>query len=150
MIFTNHKPINLKTAFLKHGKAFMLMHGLKQIMPKNTSFIVNYFMWTGVFFPVINSGSICLIVTGLAISCLRGMLSGNHKTTMLVLLHHQARYLAAGMCKTVQNSIYLKFNFNKKMGITTDIRHYWSEVKYKEFFDLACRRHIAKKQQLHR
>lgn len=38
--------------------------------------------------------------------------------------------------KTVQNSIYMKFNFNKKMGLATDVRHYWSEVKYKEFFDL--------------
>jgi Domain of unknown function (DUF5916) len=38
--------------------------------------------------------------------------------------------------KTIENSISFKYNFNKKMGFTTDIRHYWSEVKYKEFFDL--------------
>jgi hypothetical protein len=38
--------------------------------------------------------------------------------------------------QTIQNSISLKYNFNNKMGLITDIRHYWSEVEYKEFFDL--------------
>lgn len=41
---------------------------------------------------------------------------------------------------TVENAITLKYNFNTKMGITTDIRHYWSKVTYKnpatDFFKL--------------
>jgi Domain of unknown function (DUF5916) len=37
---------------------------------------------------------------------------------------------------TVENTLSFKYNFNKKMGIKTDIRHYWSEVRYKEFFTL--------------
>lgn len=38
--------------------------------------------------------------------------------------------------QTIENSITLKYNFNNKMGLTSEIRHYWSEVKYKEYFDL--------------
>lgn len=55
---------------------------------------------------------------------------------------NNAGYAAAGPVfgrrdiKTIQNSISLKYNFNNKMGVTSDIRHYWSEVEYKEFFDL--------------
>lgn len=37
---------------------------------------------------------------------------------------------------TVENTLTLKYNFNKKMGIKADIRHYWSEVKYNEFYTL--------------
>lgn len=37
---------------------------------------------------------------------------------------------------TVENTLSFKYNFNKKMGIKTDIRHYWSEVRYKQFFTL--------------
>ncbi len=38
--------------------------------------------------------------------------------------------------KTIENTISSKFNFNKKNGITFRLRHYWSEVKVKEFFSL--------------
>ena len=38
--------------------------------------------------------------------------------------------------KTVENTLGIKYNFNKKMGFRADIRHYWSEVGYKEFFTL--------------
>lgn len=31
---------------------------------------------------------------------------------------------------TIENSLTIKYNFNQKMGITTDIRHYWSQVNY--------------------
>lgn len=31
---------------------------------------------------------------------------------------------------TVENSFTIKYNFNRKMGLTTDIRHYWSKVDY--------------------
>ena len=31
---------------------------------------------------------------------------------------------------SVENSLNLKYNFNNKMGITADIRHYWSKVTY--------------------
>ena len=37
---------------------------------------------------------------------------------------------------TIENTVSVKYNFNKKMGFRTDIRHYWSEVKYNEFFTL--------------
>ncbi|MBL0153035.1 MAG: carbohydrate binding family 9 domain-containing protein [Chitinophagaceae bacterium] len=37
---------------------------------------------------------------------------------------------------TVENTFGIKYNFNKKMGIRTDIRHYWSEVVYKQFYNL--------------
>jgi hypothetical protein len=33
---------------------------------------------------------------------------------------------------TVENSLSLKYNFNKKMGIRADMRHYWSKVDYKD------------------
>lgn len=32
---------------------------------------------------------------------------------------------------TVENSFTIKYNFNKKMGLKTDIRHYWSKVDYR-------------------
>ncbi|MEO9210592.1 MAG: DUF5916 domain-containing protein [Ginsengibacter sp.] len=38
--------------------------------------------------------------------------------------------------KTIENSLSSKFNFNKKSGITLDIRHYWSEVQVKDFYTL--------------
>lgn len=31
---------------------------------------------------------------------------------------------------TVENIFSIKYNFNKKMGLRTDIRHYWSKVDY--------------------
>jgi hypothetical protein len=31
---------------------------------------------------------------------------------------------------TVENSFEIKYNFNKKMGFTTILRHYWSKVDY--------------------
>ncbi|MEO7312287.1 MAG: DUF5916 domain-containing protein [Chitinophagaceae bacterium] len=37
---------------------------------------------------------------------------------------------------TIENTLDFKYNFNNKLGITTRIRHYWSRVDYKEFFDL--------------
>ncbi|MGH2552539.1 MAG: DUF5916 domain-containing protein, partial [Chitinophagaceae bacterium] len=33
---------------------------------------------------------------------------------------------------TVENSVTLKYNFNKKMGLKADIRHYWSKVDYND------------------
>ncbi len=33
---------------------------------------------------------------------------------------------------TVENTFSLKYNFNKKMGLRTDIRHYWSKVDYRD------------------
>ena len=33
---------------------------------------------------------------------------------------------------TVENTFSVKYNFNKKMGLRTDIRHYWSKVDYKD------------------
>ena len=33
---------------------------------------------------------------------------------------------------TIENSFTIKYNFNKKMGLTTDIRHYWSQVDYRD------------------
>ncbi|MEO5947697.1 MAG: DUF5916 domain-containing protein [Chitinophagaceae bacterium] len=33
---------------------------------------------------------------------------------------------------TVENSFSIKYNFNKKMGLKTDIRHYWSKVDYRD------------------
>ena len=33
---------------------------------------------------------------------------------------------------TIENSFTIKYNFNKKMGLTTDIRHYWSKVNYRD------------------
>jgi len=37
---------------------------------------------------------------------------------------------------TIENTLSLKYNFNDKMGINTNVRHYWSKVDYKEFFIL--------------
>lgn len=37
---------------------------------------------------------------------------------------------------TVENGLNIKYNFNKKIGITTRIRHYWSKVEYFEYFTL--------------
>jgi hypothetical protein len=33
---------------------------------------------------------------------------------------------------TVENTFSIKYNFNKKMGIRADMRHYWSKVDYKD------------------
>ncbi len=38
--------------------------------------------------------------------------------------------------RTVENNFSIKYNFNKKVGIRADMRHYWSKVNYKEFFTL--------------
>jgi hypothetical protein len=37
---------------------------------------------------------------------------------------------------TIENIIDSKYNFNKRNGITFRLRHYWSEVRPKEFFTL--------------
>ena len=37
---------------------------------------------------------------------------------------------------TIENILTFKYNFNDKMGISTRVRHYWSKVDYKEFFNL--------------
>ncbi|MCX6316709.1 MAG: DUF5916 domain-containing protein [Bacteroidetes bacterium] len=37
---------------------------------------------------------------------------------------------------TVENILNIKYSFNDKMNINTRIRHYWSEVRYKEFYTL--------------
>ncbi len=37
---------------------------------------------------------------------------------------------------TVENTIAVKYNFNKRSGITFRARHYWSVVRAKEFFTL--------------
>lgn len=36
----------------------------------------------------------------------------------------------------IENVLNFKYNFNPKSGINTRIRHYWSKVKYKEFYTL--------------
>ena len=33
---------------------------------------------------------------------------------------------------TVENTFSVKYNFNKKMGLRADMRHYWSKVDYKD------------------
>ena len=38
---------------------------------------------------------------------------------------------------TIENSFNIKYSFNDHMVFTTRIRHYWSEVAYKEYFTLA-------------
>lgn len=38
--------------------------------------------------------------------------------------------------QSVENSLPIKYNFNRKHGISFNLRHYWSEVKPKEYFDL--------------
>lgn len=37
---------------------------------------------------------------------------------------------------TVENTLQSKFNFNKRCGLSLRLRHYWSEVSHKSFFDL--------------
>jgi len=37
---------------------------------------------------------------------------------------------------TVSNTLDLKYSFNTKMNISTRVRHYWSQVRYDELFDL--------------
>lgn len=38
--------------------------------------------------------------------------------------------------KTIENTFNVKYNFNIKMGLTFRARHYWSNVRYKNFFTL--------------
>ena len=38
---------------------------------------------------------------------------------------------------TIENSFNIKYSFNDHMGLTTRIRHYWSEVAYKQYYTLA-------------
>ena len=38
--------------------------------------------------------------------------------------------------ESVENLLNIKYSFSDKMSINTRIRHYWSEVHYKEFFTL--------------
>ena len=37
---------------------------------------------------------------------------------------------------TVENIFNIKYNFTNKMGLSFRARHYWSKVKYNEFFNL--------------
>jgi len=37
---------------------------------------------------------------------------------------------------TVENTFQAKYNFNKRLGISLRVRHYWSQVEHKAFFDL--------------
>jgi len=37
---------------------------------------------------------------------------------------------------SVENTLNIKYAFNDKMNINTRIRHYWSEVRYKQYFTL--------------
>jgi hypothetical protein len=37
---------------------------------------------------------------------------------------------------TTENILNFKYNFNNKMGLTLRVRHYWSKVKYNEYFNL--------------
>ncbi len=39
--------------------------------------------------------------------------------------------------QTVQNIFNVKYTFSNIMGLTFRLRHYWSKVNYKQFFDLA-------------
>lgn len=36
--------------------------------------------------------------------------------------------------RTVENVLNVRYNFNNKMGLTFRLRHYWSKVRYTEFF----------------
>lgn len=38
--------------------------------------------------------------------------------------------------ETIENILSFKYSFNDKMYINTRVRHYWSEVKYDQLFDL--------------
>jgi hypothetical protein len=38
--------------------------------------------------------------------------------------------------RTVENILNVKYSFTNKMGLTFRLRHYWSKVDYKEFYDL--------------
>ncbi|MGB3005414.1 MAG: DUF5916 domain-containing protein, partial [Chitinophagaceae bacterium] len=38
--------------------------------------------------------------------------------------------------KQVENLIGIKYSFNSKMNINTRVRHYWSQVKYNQYFTL--------------
>ena len=38
---------------------------------------------------------------------------------------------------TIENSFNIKYSFNDRMVFTTKVRHYWSEVAYKQYFTLA-------------
>jgi hypothetical protein len=37
---------------------------------------------------------------------------------------------------TTENTLTVKYNFNNKMGISLRGRHYWSKVKYQEYYEL--------------
>jgi hypothetical protein len=38
--------------------------------------------------------------------------------------------------RTAENVLNVRYNFNNMMGLTFRLRHYWSKVDYKEFFNL--------------
>jgi hypothetical protein len=38
--------------------------------------------------------------------------------------------------RTAENTLDVKYNFNNMMGLTFRVRHYWSRVDFKEFFNL--------------
>ncbi len=45
---------------------------------------------------------------------------------------------------TVENILNFKYNFTNKMGFTTRVRHYWSNVDYTEYFTLMQNGTLAK------
>ncbi len=37
---------------------------------------------------------------------------------------------------TAENRLYIKYSFNNRMVVTTNIRHYWSKVDYRQYYTL--------------
>jgi len=46
--------------------------------------------------------------------------------------------------RTVENVLFMKYNFTNKMGLTFRLRHYWSKVDYHEFYDLLDNGYLTK------
>lgn len=46
--------------------------------------------------------------------------------------------------RTVENILFVKYNFTNKMGLTFRLRHYWSKVDYVEFYDLQDDGYVTK------
>jgi len=44
---------------------------------------------------------------------------------------------------TVENILNLKYNFNNKMGIAMKARHYWSSVKYNQYYALLTNGYLS-------
>ena len=51
-------------------------------------------------------------------------------------LQNDSSYFGQRNINTVENILNLKYNFNNKMGVTAKIRHYWSSVKYDQYYAL--------------